>query len=440
VRHFNPQESAQVMASRESIGVSTHWPQPSSSRLGPRLHAWLVVCVAGLYLLFPTLTNASNLFLLLLLLTLPLLLWSAERRQALLREPLVWVLLALYLVILVGIAYSPAGADWVADHLRKYARLLYAALLVAILLHEPRLQRIALAAFVAAMGFTLLSTWLNIWFLLPWSESQALGWGESHHVFGDHITQNVMMALFAVVVLDRAWERGSRDPWAWLLAGVAVLAVLSITHLSAGRTGFVVMVAALAAWVLVRLRGHALWVGGLLLALGLVALFVSADGMQARFASALAEARAAGADPHSSIGHRLLNYRTTWALFLESPWVGHGTGAYHVEICRHIEPPGDCAPFNVHPHNDFLFLAANHGILGFGLYVGILSLLLVAAARCPNHSIRAVLIAFVAISIINSLLNSALWSSRHSQSFAYMAALLYVQARSAAALRRASAG
>jgi len=398
--------------------------------LRPTLQGWLIFCIAGLYLLFPTLTNASNVFLLFLLLTLPVLLWSAERRRALAREPLVWLLLALYGLVLLGVVYTSADQEWITEHLRKYARLLFAVMLIAVLLREPGLQRVALWAFWLAMGFTLLATWLNVWFLLPWSESQALGWGESHHVFGDYITQNVMMALFAVMLLDAAWERGRRDPLAWALAGAAGLAVVSITHLSIGRTGFVVLAAAIMAWVFFRLRGRALWGGVLALMLALGALLANSDTLQARFSTALVEAQRAGEDPTTSIGHRLHNLQSTWALVLESPWIGHGTGAYHTEICRHINPAVECEIFNWHPHNQYLFLAANHGILGAGLYVAMLGLLLWAALRAPEPGVRAVLGAFVAILAVNSLMNSPLWSSRESQYFAYMAALLYVKARS----------
>ena len=378
----------------------------------------------GLYLLFPTLTNLSNLFLLLLLLSLP---WFAIRYsqwRLVINDPLWWLLVAFYALILVGVLYSDAGADWVGEHLRKYARLLYAAILLLVLLGHQGLQKIALASFMWAMGLTLVSTWLNIWFLLPWSETQNLGWGFSHHVFGDYITQNVMMALFTVMLIEQGQRSETlhlRGVW-WV---AAVLAAISITHLSVGRTGYVVLLAALVAWVFARFRGRVLWLGIISLLVAMAVALATSATLQQRFVEAIQEAQTATENPNTSIGHRLYNYKTTWALVTESPWWGHGTGGYHTEICRHIDARFTCEQFNWHPHNQYLFLAADHGLIGVIFYSALILVLLRAGVRSSVATVKPVLFAFVAVLATNSLFNSPLWSSRESQYFAYMAALLY---------------
>lgn len=397
----------------------------------PRTERWLAWLVGALFLLFPIALNVSNVALLLLLVTWVLMLRDPTVRQRLLREPMVWLFAALYGVVCLGLLWTPDGAKWVDLHLSKYARLLYAIVLIGVLVGREQLQALALNMFALAMLFILASTWLNVWFLLPWSASQNLGWGVSHHVFGDYITQNVMMAFF--VVLAAHWARLARVHWqrlAW--GGVAVAAAVSITHLSLGRTGLVGLVAALLTYLLVAVRGRALgWTLGAAVVV-LAVLWASSGLMQGRFALMVNEAQRHEQDNTSSIGHRLYNYTITPQLIAERPWLGHGTGAYHTEICRFVAAPTPCELFGWHPHNQFLFLGADHGLLGMLLYALLIGGLYRTAWRSHHPVARPMLAVLASLLLADSLINSPLWSSRESQFFMYLAGLLISMATSQA--------
>ncbi|GAB3193207.1 hypothetical protein GCM10027292_34670 [Hydrogenophaga aquatica] len=333
------------------------------------------------------------------------------------------MLAGLYTVVLVGVLYTPADWSWVGLHLGKYAKLLYAALIIALLSGEETRQKVALNAFVAAMLVTLASTWLNVWFLLPWSASQETGWGKSHHVFGDYITQNVMMSFFCALTLHRTLN----DPDGARRVGWAVItlaAALSITHLSNGRTGYLLVLTSLLTYALVASRGRRLVVSiaGMVVA-GVLAVSAS-DILQSRLVEALEEARARDVNNESSIGHRLYNYKTTPKLIAEAPLFGHGTGAYHEEICRFVERAEQCQVFAWHPHNQFLFLAADHGLLGAALYLALIISMFVMAMRSKDKTAGALLAVLAAVMLVDSMINSPLWSARESHFFMYMLALL----------------
>jgi O-antigen ligase len=383
---------------------------------------WRAYLLAALYFLFPIALGVSNLVLLVLLL-----LWLASWRHRetwslMRRTPIVWWLAGLYLLVLLGLTYTSAPADWYSLHLSKYARLLYAVALIGLLWQNDKAQQLALRGFVAAMLITLVSTWLNVWFLLPWSVSQDLGWGVSHHVFGDYITQNVMMSFFAIVALH--FGRTGTQPALrvlWIL--LAVLAMISITHLSKGRTGFVLVVVGLIAYVLATVRGR--WL--VLLLAGVVAVagiaFASSNLLQARFTSAYQQALNYQADPLSAVGHRIHNYTTTAELIAQAPILGHGTGAYHVRVCDVMPDPATCNNYTWHPHNQFLFLGADHGVIGMLLYGGIFACMYLVARRSRSRLGRPLLLVLTTLMLLDSLVNSPLWSSRESQFFMYMLAL-----------------
>ena len=338
-------------------------------------------------------------------------------------SPTIWILLALATLILVHSWGSSGTDEWIAHHLRKYARFLYAALLIMLLVERPQWQRAALLGFISAMAFVLASTWLNVWFVLPWSVTQETGWGQSHHVFGDYITQSIMMSLFVAITLAYAVQTENRK-CALLWVGTALLASISITHLSLGRTGTLTLLASLGtAGVLLIPRRWALLAAACLLSiLGL--LLISSETMVGRWELALHELDNWRENTASSIGHRLYNYETSIALMQEKPWWGHGTGAFHTEICRFVTPESECSRFNWHPHNQFLFFGVDHGLIGMLLYVALIFSLFRAALQSEDRMPRVTLACLASILIVNSMINSPLWSSIESQFFMFMTALL----------------
>jgi len=378
--------------------------------------------IGALYLFFAPWPALANVFLLLVLLGSVAVVrkpaWSQMRGL-----PPAWFLLGLLALVLLGVAYTPAPWSWVSLNLGKYAKLGYALVLLCLFLQVPLWQRWALRGYVVAMLFVLASTWLNVWWVLPWSYSKTPGWGVSHHVLFDYIIQNVMMSFFVIYALTQVrWMPRDWRSAGWLC--VAVLGSISISHLSEGRTGLLVLVAGLLAWVVYSGGARRILLGLPLAALAGVLLVMSSSLLQSRFELAWQEFGNRHADPLSSIGHRAYNYQITPQLIAEKPLFGHGTGAFHTEICRYVEKPEWCQIFNWHPHNQFLMFGADHGVVGMLMYAGLIVSLLVMAWRSPHAQPRVWLGALASILLVDSMINSPLFSSSESHFFLYMMALL----------------
>lgn len=391
-----------------------------------------LVLATLLFLSFPAAVGTANTLMALFLIAFILTGNYRERWQAIRGNPVIMTALLLYGVILLGISYSSAPVWDIALHVNKYSKLFFAALLFSVL-GDRDWQRRCMHAYAAAMLFILASTWLNLWFVLPWSKTQVPGWGLSHHVFGDYITQNVMMSFFVLLALvhARAQESGAGRA-AWL--AIALLAAVSITHLSQGRSGYLLLATALLIFAFAALRGKALW--GMLIAsvLGLGLALSSSPLLMQRFEKAVVEARQGDADNQTAIGHRLYNYKKVPELIMEKPLLGWGTGAYHTEICRIVEKPEWCKIFNWHPHNQFLFFGTDHGLLGMLAYAALLASMVWLALRDKEPGSRTLLLGLAGLLAVDSLANSPLWSTRENHFFTFMLALL--AARSGLALRR----
>ncbi|MGB4346533.1 MAG: O-antigen ligase family protein, partial [Burkholderiaceae bacterium] len=266
-------------------------------------------------------------------------------------------------------------------------------------------------------------TWANIWILLPWSNSQDPGWGKSHHVFGDYITQNVMMSFFVIISIQKSINKKNiSDKICWAI--ISILAGISITHLSQGRSGLILLITGLISYAVISVRGKKLWVA----LAGIIIISIIAIGsssiIQNRLITAYEEAQRNETDHTSSIGHRLYNYKLTPPLILEKPILGHGTGSYHIEVCKLIENKDLCPMFSWHPHNQFLFFGVDHGIIGIILYIFLIFSLYYIAFKSINYNAKILLFPLTTILVVDSLFNSPLFSSRESQFFIYMIALL----------------
>lgn len=377
--------------------------------------------MVGLFFSFPVALGLANLLSAMVLVSWVLAGNYSKRWRVIKQNSLVLPLILLYGWILVGGIYADALPKDIGLHFSKYSKLLLAVILIS-LLDEPHWRLRCWRAFAVAMLFILGSVYANIWFDLPWSATHAQGWGVDHHVIGDYITQNVMMSFFVVLLIQyaRNEKHNKRQVFLYL---VAFLAVLSITHLSQGRTGYVVMAIALLVFAIKAAPKHHKLFGVGVVGLTLVLAIATSQGMLGRFELAFVEAKRSNVDSTSSIGHRIHDYRKTPELIKQSPVFGLGTGAYHTQICKVLDDPTQCFRHSWHPHNQFLFFWADNGLVGLALFVFLLYRL-GEHARKSRKSEAAVFLSFTAILIVDSMINSPLWSARESHFFLFMMALL----------------
>jgi O-antigen ligase len=98
-------------------------------------------------------------------------------------------------------------------------------------------------------------------------------------------------------------------------------------------------------------------------------------------------------------------------------------------VCRFWEKPEWCDTFRWHPHNQFLFFGADHGLIGVLLYAALLLSLYRVAMRSDHAQAKVLLVSLTSILLVDSMINSPLFSSRESHFFLFMMALLVAMNR-----------
>ena len=337
--------------------------------------------------------------------------WDAARGNAVSLP-----LLVLYAIILLGAVYTTAPWRVVLDHWLKYDKLLLMVIAISLLAQDVKTRERCWTAFTIAALFTLASSYLSIWWRLPWSRAQTLGWGGDHSVFKDYITQSVLMALlmlrglYLALRANVAWQRG-----AWL--AVAALAFVCNTQLLYGRTGYVATAVAVLAFVLALVPVRRWWMALALVAVLLAGAVLLSPTIVPRVALGLKEL---GEVPETttSIGPRLYFLHYGLDLFWQKPWLGWGTGAYHGEFCRIATTPEWCAAGSFHPHNQFLFFMVEHGIPGLLAFAAVFAAALWQAARMERLD-RAVAFAFVGVACVGSLTHSGIWLANEGLAYSF---------------------
>mgnify|MGYP006176438013 FL=1 len=125
----------------------------------------------------------------------------------------------------------------------------------------------------------------------------------------------------------------------------------------------------------------------------------------------------------TSTGYRLDMWKNALAMFMDSPWWGHGTAGYRVLSEQIYADAGICAVSCVHPHNQFLLLAVDFGVLGLVGYVMLMQRALVAAFDLRVRY-RNLLVAFLAILFVDSFINGPFWVTTERHLFASVLPLL----------------
>ena len=327
----------------------------------------------------------------------------------LLKLPAFWPLILIPLLIVVGSFNSVAPLEYAYRYFGVYSRFLIMLIIIAVI-DDKKWQRICWISFLIGVAVTLISTYLSVFFILPWSKSQELGLGVNHSIFYDYIAQGIMTSFFAVVALTLTiTENSIKNKIIWLL--ILIISIFSITHLLIGRTGQIVCAAAL--FVVINLalpRKKAFYFSSILIAFISILIWTS-PVISERFRLLVYEIYLyqQGVEM-TSIGARLSMWKASLLLFWDQPLFGHGTGSYRFLTESIFTDSVMCKISCVHPHNQFLFFGVEHGIVGVFLY-GWLLFAIFRIANAVDHRNKLILYGLLALISIDSFINSPFWIS-----------------------------
>ena len=403
-------------------------------RANQAAHIFLV----GIFFCFPISLAATNILMALMLVAWLLAGQYKARWHSVKSNPITWPALMLYGLVIAGTSYSTASGGEMLQHLNKYSKFLF-VLLAITLLQDPAWRQRCWRAFGVAMLFTLGSVYANIWFDLPWSVTHNQGWGVDHTVFKDYISQGIMMSLFVLCCIHQFQQATSRKLRV-LWGALALLAIVSITHLAAGRTAYLALFVSLSIYGITRITSRKKW-----LFMGLAGVFVavlvsSSVTLSHRVQEVFTDTQSFlsgskdGSVQHmmTSTGARLAMWQLSVENIQQRPFVGAGTGSYRHIAKQAFTDPALCSIACVHPHNQFLFFGVEYGLLGIAAYLFYFYRPYRFAVGLSTPQ-KALLLGFLGIFFVDSMVHGALWLAVESHFFTFVMALFMAASKSPSA-------
>ncbi|MDR4469922.1 MAG: O-antigen ligase family protein [Nitrospira sp.] len=346
-----------------------------------------------------------------------------ERVQRVMASPVAVSALLLFGWLLIGTTWGLGTFEERMFAVKKYADLLLIPILVSMAVGLQSQHRAILALGSSLVVLLVLSLVLSFGTL-------QTGWivgcdPTNPCVFKRHTTHNVLMAfgvlLFAVLALKShaRWQR-----WSWAVA--ACLAAGNVLLMVQGRTGYVV----LAGLVVLAFLTYFGWRGVLvaIAALGLsfsVAYQVSSS-LHERVNLAISSVTqwnpqvAVKDDP---VGWRLEYFYHTAEIIQDHPLIGIGTGGFVQAYRARVEQAGlDVPP---HPHNQYLFIMAQVGIVGLCVLLWLFVQQWRSAALIEGDGYRLLARGLVVTIALGSLFQPMLNDHTEKLFFCWLSGLLY---------------
>lgn len=334
-----------------------------------------------------------------------------ELPHLLLTHKLALLSTSLFLLLIVGVFYSPAETGDALSSLKKYRELILFVMALSFLNTRKSKAKLAEQLFVAGCIFLLSISYSMYFGLIP---TEKFGYSTVYH-----ITHSFFMAILAFWALQNAIASPKyRIFWCFIFFSTC----LNLFYIAPGRTGMFVLVALTILTISQHLSLKKSLIGMLVCGAAIGVTLISSENFSTRLNQAVVEIENyQPGSSRTSLGMRFDWWHNSITLIKEKPFLGHGTGSFELEQKRLIK--GTKTMKSDNPHNEYLFLGVQVGLVGVVLYLTLLGGLFMASfkkKKPSNYLLQGVVIAM----FCGCLMNSFLFDSHQGHFFAIIAAVL----------------
>jgi O-antigen ligase len=341
----------------------------------------------------------------------------------------------LFSLLALGTLWSIADTSDAFRVLKKYNALLYISILIPIFSSQTR-KDIGVNIFLFSMTFILTIIYLMNFGVISEFNIPIPGRDRPVNVtidggFQTHIITNILMAFAAYIYLIRtALNVGLKFTFNFALF---FLAAYNVLFISTGTTGQILLAILLVLFIFQSFNKKTLTV------LAIFSIFSIIIGtLQSNSTSDTSNVShsvekltskfhelTVGSTPENVNG-RPQRFINSVKMISSDPWLGSGTGSYaaaYKEKLPEIEKITTGTKWN--PHNEYLSIGVQVGVVGILLLLFLFFNQLKAASKITTSEDRFIAQGFVALMIIGCTANSMIMDSGESHFFAYFSALLF---------------
>lgn len=273
---------------------------------------------------------------------------------------------------IVGLSYTDGSMSYALKSIFSDRKILY-ILPLALVFSDERPKKRFLMCFLATCFAGLAMSLLVINPHLHWRFSL-----NPDSVFRSNVTQSMIFALAAFLSLWFAFQNGGLVR-KLLFCALAAAFFLNIAILTPGRSGYVVCLV-LVVWSFAMWRGFKGVLIGFVAALLIAGVaFNASSSVHDRVMKGVNEINNyTSSSEESSLGIRMVLYSTTWKMILEHPILGIGTGGFKQRFSAIAAEKytGWRASPAEDPHNQYLFVTVENGLVGLATFLLMIGMLL----------------------------------------------------------------
>lgn len=390
--------------------------------LSARADACARACAIALGFAIPISVALDNILLALLLIASLAAGGYREKWTAIKKNPVAVAALVLMGLLTLGLAYGERYSGDGARYWGKYIDLAFVPLFVTAFRAQATRQY-ALKAFGGALLASMLVSFFSPLGLLYGNPMVPLNSPEYPVGFKYSITQSLLVAFGAFVCVLAARETASRK-WRSILYTIASLAVFNVLAVVISRTGYLILAALLLYYFVAQFKWRGVVIAAAAGALLFTAAYFGSTVFHDRVDTAVAEMKAAehGDSANTSVGTRMAFWRSSVKIIEAHPLFGAGTGSFPaafnaVNAGRNVEE----AP---NPHNEYLLIAAQTGLVGLAALLYLFYTQWRLAARLAPFY-RDLARGLVLVMAVGCLFNSLLLDHTEGLFFAWMTGLCF---------------
>lgn len=360
------------------------------------------------------------------------LLWLLDRNycfklQELCKNPV-------YVSIFAFFVLHLAGQYWTTDPINGFKSWMLFLVPVLATSVDAKSARRGVYAFVVGMMVAEAGVYYKI--IQVWDRYVEGFYSNDLYIAMGHISYNPVLAI-AIGLLLTTLLAGKYHGWRLLVSLLFLLTMIANMFMTGGRAGhvgFIFMWLVLSTYFLWR-RPVALggMVGSLVLILVLAWNFspVFKNRVNAATSDIVhyqkdLEKAVVSENTNTSVGLRLHFSEQSFWIFLEKPWLGHGTGSFE-SAYKNYQARADHLVFSTtNPHNSHALILVQFGLLGVLFYGAIFLTQLWSVRRMPlDYEFRSLALLLPLFYILISFYDSYLWGHHTQAVFAYLTSIFY---------------
>ena len=323
------------------------------------------------------------------------------------------VALLLFCLMAASLSYSPIDPAEGLATLRKYRELLLMPVIFSLLSLGTVPRQQAQLSFLAGCIVLMTISYLGYF--------EIFDTGRYGYSIVFHITHSFFMAVLGFWAMHKSitqnWQSWKRYMW----LAVSGAAIINLFYIAPGRTGMFVF-CCLTILYLYQRWSLTKWAVAIVIFLALLfGAYQTSNNFSVRVNEAIDEiVDYKPGKSRTSIGQRFDWWKVSLQLISEKPFFGHGAGSF--EMAHNRAKSSRITPTD-NPHNEYLFIATQFGLVGLALFLLMIGLQLQEAKGIGIHDrqlLHGVLLALLA----GSLMNSLLFDSQQGHFYLFMSGAL----------------